>query len=956
YLTATSTTATSTFAGGLSVGNNAALVVNQAATANSLYITTAGNVGIGTTTPNSILSLYQAAADTALTFGNSTATMWTMGTDYSDGSKFKIASSSALGTNDRLTIDTTGNVGIGTTSPGTLLSLGNTGANTINISATATSTFGSGIDLRTGCFAVNGVCVGGGGAGVSGGAANTVAFWTGATSLSNNSLFAWDNTNTRLGIGTSTPYAKLSVVGPVVAEYFHATSTTATSTFAGGMNIGSGALVYDYSSAITSIGALETGNLNFETDAGAVSWVDLPLSAATAGTVESYTAYLAGTSTLTIYGTANGSGGLASGPFVGIGTTSPYSKLAVVDETTALRDVFTVSTSTSGLIFKVDSYGRTYADGAYSGAGADYAEYFYTADIDLKSGETVCIDLIEPNAVKKCQRGHDNNVMGIVSTKPSIVGNNSVAVRNDPAHYAMIGLLGQVDAFVSAENGVIKVGDSLTSASSTPGYAMRADGGDSTVGVALEPLKAGQGKIKVLISRRNKSLAVEEVEQLVVERVAEMKIEDEVQRLIADAVSNLNLDPKIQKIAQEEAGKLDVALTIKLDGVNGVISSLDNQILALRSATLQNNNSIAGINNELLSLRSAWLQRDNLLASTTALVENIKIERGDEGGLVQIIDPTEISASSTQTAFVVNQQGGGDVADFQTNGVSVMNIADSGEVKIMGSLLVDGRIMLCSGGHCSNALDAAVDETRADLGVEGKVVAGAFEGYCGEGLVWAPGSAKYGTLPGFCVMNDLAAGDGLNPPTPFVKGGINMVWTGVSQGQAQVACQTLGAGYHLIGENEWLTIAENILQVAENDTDAVTPGMQLASTSSAPGASTTPFNKGGAGGFKLTNDNVINNLAGRVAEWTNQNITSAGLPVTPSADDWFEYSAVSDFKGLNIAPDYYLTDQTNNIGKIFVGSGNGLRGFVRGWGGIYGLDLSHSPAEQSVEIGFRCAK
>lgn len=36
------------------------------------------------------------------------------------------------------------------------------------------------------------------------------------------------------GMGTTSPYAKLSVVGPVVAEYIHATSTTATSTFAGG--------------------------------------------------------------------------------------------------------------------------------------------------------------------------------------------------------------------------------------------------------------------------------------------------------------------------------------------------------------------------------------------------------------------------------------------------------------------------------------------------------------------------------------------------------------------------------------------------------------------------------------------------------------------------------------------------------------------------------------------------
>ncbi len=76
---------------------------------------------------------------------------------------------------DKLTIKAGGNVGIGTTTPGSLLSLGDTGANTINISATATSTFGSGINIRTGCFAVNGTCLSTSGGGVSLSVANT---WT----------------------------------------------------------------------------------------------------------------------------------------------------------------------------------------------------------------------------------------------------------------------------------------------------------------------------------------------------------------------------------------------------------------------------------------------------------------------------------------------------------------------------------------------------------------------------------------------------------------------------------------------------------------------------------------------------------------------------------------------------------------------------------------------------------
>lgn len=41
------------------------------------------------------------------------------------------------------------------------------------------------------------------------------------------------NSSGRVGIGTTSPYAKLSVVGKTVAESFHATSTTATSTFNG---------------------------------------------------------------------------------------------------------------------------------------------------------------------------------------------------------------------------------------------------------------------------------------------------------------------------------------------------------------------------------------------------------------------------------------------------------------------------------------------------------------------------------------------------------------------------------------------------------------------------------------------------------------------------------------------------------------------------------------------------
>ena len=68
----------------------------------------------------------------------------------------------------------------------------------------------------------------------------------------------------------------------------------------------------------------------------------------------------------------------------------------------------------------------------------------------------------------------------------------------------------------------------------------------------------------------------------------------------------------------------------------------------------------------------------------------------------------------------------------------------------------------------------------------------------------------------------------------------------ISLGEAQMECQLLGAEYHLISENEWMTIAENIIRVADNDIDDETEGMQLATTSAE---------------YLLTNDNIIPTIA-----------------------------------------------------------------------------------------------
>ncbi|MBI4088326.1 tail fiber domain-containing protein [Candidatus Kaiserbacteria bacterium] len=244
YLSATSTTA-STFIQAsttrLSVFDTAYFGGTATSTfdsAGNLYV--AGNIGIGTTTPNQKLSVFNSTGDSAIEFSSLTGDLykWTIGQDYSDGGKFKISSSTALGTNDRFVIDGSGNVGIGTTSPnGTLAVQGSSGTTDFVVA----NAIGVGIRVR----AWNS---GGTGVDFDPLITNDSFYFGKDTPLSK---FVINSGN--VGIGTTSPYAKLSVVGPVVAEYFYATSSAATSTFAGGI-IGPNNFVVQSSSGNVGIG------------------------------------------------------------------------------------------------------------------------------------------------------------------------------------------------------------------------------------------------------------------------------------------------------------------------------------------------------------------------------------------------------------------------------------------------------------------------------------------------------------------------------------------------------------------------------------------------------------------------------------------------------------------------------------------------------------------------------
>ena len=104
--------------GNVGIGDSSPASLLTVGNGDLFNVTSSGNVGIGTTTPNNLLDIYSTTKSAIGFSGASGSTYkWTMGMDVTNAGRFSIASSTALGTTDRLVILGNGYVGIGTTTP-----------------------------------------------------------------------------------------------------------------------------------------------------------------------------------------------------------------------------------------------------------------------------------------------------------------------------------------------------------------------------------------------------------------------------------------------------------------------------------------------------------------------------------------------------------------------------------------------------------------------------------------------------------------------------------------------------------------------------------------------------------------------------------------------------------------------------------------------------------------------
>lgn len=150
-----------------------------------------------------------------------------------------------------------GVLGLGTTTPGSPLSIGSKSTTQgINLTlSTSTFTNVGGINLTTGCFAIGGVCI-------SGSNGSGTNFWT----SSGGNIY--NNTGTNVGVGTTSPFAIFSVSNsattPLGTNLFAIGSTTAGTSTTTPFTIGSTGTV-----SIDTSGAGPTDALDIKTGTNA---------------------------------------------------------------------------------------------------------------------------------------------------------------------------------------------------------------------------------------------------------------------------------------------------------------------------------------------------------------------------------------------------------------------------------------------------------------------------------------------------------------------------------------------------------------------------------------------------------------------------------------------------------------------------------------------------------------
>ena len=256
---------------------------------------------------------------------------------------------------------------------------------------------------------------------------------------------------------------------------------------------------------------------------------------------------------------------------------------------------------------------------------------------------------------------------------------------------------------------------------------------------------------------------------------------------------------------------------------------------------------------------------------------------------------------------------------------------------------------------------------------------------CPTGYIVVPGSSLYGTNA-FCVMKyDASNVGGVATSAPG-----NQPWVNISQTSAISTAAAACSGCHLISEAEYLTIAQNVLNVPSNwSGGAVGSGYIYSGHNDNAPANALAADANDANGYAgetntggnqrrthtMSNGQVIWDMAGNVFDLTSGTAPDSSTQPGPPGNayallDWNNSTAAGTG---SISPNPFPTYGTpgaagwttgQGIGVLYTGTSATVpRAFLRGGGwtdggyaGVYELTLSNAPGFTAATVGFRVSR
>lgn len=538
----------------------------------------------------------------------------------------------------RMTVDNSGNVGIGTTSPSQLVHLANTNSPTLRIENLL-----SGTKLDISSFETL----------ASIGTSTQTALGFTTDKLVRMHISPTGN----VGIGTTAPTALLDINGSA--------SISGSLTFTGGARN-----IQTANNNNLIIGGNTTGNLILQ-----------PL---------------------------NGNG------FVGVANNSPEFKLDILDSqaSRSAMQIFNASNSTDadGLIIKLgnntssvhkDNQFITFQtqglgtvgsiSGTVSGSGisynttnADFAEYIKKdPNESIRYGSLVC--LTDTGTVSSCT-STNTRIVGVTSESPGFVGG-----RSKGNHTIEVGLVGQIETFVSTENGQIQAGDPIT-VSSITGVGKKATQAGMIVGRALESYTSSTpGKVLVLIQpswhEPTMSLVQGEIRTTSLPEVQlDKKVYDQVASAIAQSTYSVNQNNQvidtIVSYSQATIGKIRAGL-------------IETQNLIV-SGTLATRNIVAEqlhVTTDNLFVNGQSLSEYITSVVSTGQFKNSQVKTNiisplsEDGKISMHLDDTHVTIQNASGSAVTSLDNQGN-ATF-SGSLTAGNITSQGDASIAGTLTVD---------------------------------------------------------------------------------------------------------------------------------------------------------------------------------------------------------------------------------------------------------------------------